>query len=177
MELAVRTSADPVRLAAAVVAAVHELDKNQPVAHIETLDRVVSASLAQPRFNTLLLAAFAALALLLAVVGIYGVISYSVAIRTKEIGIRMALGATRADVLRLAIGHGMRLAVAGAAIGLAGALILARLMSSLLYGVRPGDPLPYLAAFAALVSVALLSSYMPARRATTVGPVAALRQE
>lgn len=177
MELALRTSSDPLRLASTVAHAVHELDKNQPVAHIETLDQVVSASLAQPRFNTLLLAAFAALALLLAAVGIYGVISYSVAIRTKEIGIRMALGATRADVLRLVVGHGMRLALAGAAIGLAGALILARLMSSLLYGVKPGDPPTFLAAFAALVSVALLACYIPARRATTVGPVAALRQE
>ncbi len=177
MGLAVRTSADPSRLAAAVTAAVRELDKSQSVAHIQTLDQVVSASLAQPRFNTLLLAAFAVLALLLAAVGIYGVISYSVAMRMKEIGIRMALGATRADVLRLVVGHGMRLALAGAAIGLAGALILARLMSSLLYGVKPGDPPTFFAAFAALLSVAFLASYIPARRATTVGPVAALRQE
>jgi putative ABC transport system permease protein len=177
MDLAVRTSSDPLRLAAAVASAVHELDKNQSVAHIQTLNQVVSASLAQPRFNSLLLAAFAALALLLAAVGIYGVVSYSVAIRTREIGIRMALGATRADVLRLVVGHGMSLALAGAAIGLAGALIVARLMSSLLYGVKPSDAPSLLAAFAVLVSVALLACYIPARRATAVDPTVTLRQE
>jgi putative ABC transport system permease protein len=177
MELAVRTSSDPSPLATAIVTAVHELDKDQSVSDIQTLSRVVSASLAQPRFNTLLLAAFAALALLLAAVGIYGVISYSVAVRTREIGIRTALGASRADVLALVVGHGMSLALAGAAIGLVGALILARLLSSLLYGVKPSDPPTFLAAFAALVSVALFASYIPARRATTVDPMVALRQE
>jgi putative ABC transport system permease protein len=177
MGLAVRTSSDPLRLAAAVASAVHELDKNQSVAHIQTLNQVVGASLAQPRFNSLLLAAFAALALLLAAVGIYGVISYSVAIRTREIGIRMALGATPADVLRLVVGYGMGLALAGAAIGLAGALIVARLMSSLLYGVKPSDAPSLLAAFAVLVSVALLACYIPGRRATAVDPMVTLRQE
>lgn len=177
MELAVRTSSDPSPLATAIVTAVHELDKDQSVSDIQTLSRVASASLAQPRFNTLLLAAFAALALLLAAVGIYGVISYSVAVRTREIGIRTALGASRADVLGLVVGHGMSLALAGAAIGLVGALILARLLSSLLYGVKPSDPPTFLAAFAALVSVALFASYIPARRATTVDPMVALRQE
>ena len=177
MELAVRTSSDPSPLATAIVTAVHELDKDQSVSDIQTLSRVVSASLAQPRFNTLLLAAFAALALLLAAVGIYGVISYSVAVRTREIGIRTALGASRADVLGLVVGHGMSLALAGAAIGLVGALILARLLSSLLYGVKPSDPPTFLAAFAALVSVVLFASYIPARRATTVDPMVALRQE
>jgi len=177
MELAVRTSADPLRLAAAVTSAVHELDKNQSVAHIQTLNQVVSASLAQPRFNTLLVASFAALALALAAVGIYGVMSYLVAVETREIGIRMALGATRGDVLRLVVGHGMSLALAGAAIGLVGAFIVARLISSLLYGVKPDDPLTFLCAFAVLVSVALLASYIPARRATAVDPMVTLRQE
>jgi putative ABC transport system permease protein len=177
MELAVRTSADPLRLAAAVTNAVHELDKNQSVAHIQTLNQVVNASLAQPRFNTLLVAAFAALALALAAVGIYGVISYLVAVETREIGIRMALGATRGDVLRLVVGHGMSLALAGAAIGLVGAFIVARLISSLLYGVKPGDPLTFLCAFAVLVSVALFACYIPARRATAVDPMVTLRQE
>ena len=177
MELALRTSSDPLRLAGALATAVHELDKNQPVAHVGTLNQVVSTSLAQPRFNTLLLAAFAALALLLAAVGVYGVLAYSVALRTREIGIRMALGASRADVVRLVAGHGMRLALAGAAIGLVGALTLARLMSSLLYGVTPSDPLTFLVALAGLVSVALLASYIPARRAITVDPMEALREE
>lgn len=177
MELALRTSDDPLSLATAVGNAVHELDKDQSVADVETLDEAVSASLAQPRFNTWLLAAFAALALLLAAVGIYGVISYSVVLRTREIGIRTALGAARADVLRLVVRQGMVLALTGAAIGLVGALILARLISSLLYGVRPSDPPTFLAVFVVLVGVALLASYIPARRATKVDPVAALRQE
>jgi predicted permease len=177
MELAVRTSADPLSLAAAVRNAVHELDKDQSVANIETLDEVVSASLAQPRLNTLLLAGFAALALLLAAVGVYGVISYSVSTRTQELGIRTALGATRIDVLKLILQHGMLLALAGAGIGIVGALILVRLMSSLLYGVRPSDPATFLAAFVVLMGVALFASYIPARRATEVDPIVALRQE
>jgi putative ABC transport system permease protein len=177
MELALRTFGDPINLAAAVRNAVHELDKDQSVAGIQTLDQVVSASLAQPRLNSLLLAAFAALALLLAAVGIYGVISYSVALRTREIGIRTALGAARTDVLRLVVRQGMTLALTGASIGLIGAFILARLISSLLYGVQPGDPPTFLAAFAVLVGVALFASYIPARRATKIDPMAALRQE
>jgi hypothetical protein len=140
MALALRTSSDPLSLAAAVENAVHELDKDQSVANIQSLNQVVNASLAQPRLNTLLLAGFAALALLLAAIGIYGLVSYSVALRTREIGIRMALGAARVNVLRLVVQHGMILALVGAAIGLMGALILARLMSSLLYGVQPSDP-------------------------------------
>ena len=177
MGLALRTASDPLRLTGAVASAVHELDKDQSVADIRTLDQVVSASLAQPRFNTLLLAAFAVLALLLAAIGIYGVISYGVAMRTREIGIRTALGATRLDVLRLVVQHGIRLALTGAAFGMVGALILARLMSSLLYGVKPSDPPTFLAVFAVLVGVALVASYIPARRATKVDPMVALRQE
>ena len=177
MELALRTSSDPLSLAAAVRDEVHELDKDQSVADIQTLDQVVSASLAQPRLNTLLLAGFAALALLLAAIGIYGVISYSIAQRTREIGIRMALGAGRGDVLKLVIKHGTILALTGAAIGLVGALTLTRLMSSLLYGVQPSDPPTFLAVFVVLVGVALLASYIPARRATKVDPMVALRCE
>jgi putative ABC transport system permease protein len=177
MELVLRASSDPLSLAGTVSKAVHELDKNQSVADIQKLNQVVGASLAQPRFNTLLLAAFAALALLLAAIGIYGVTSYSVALRTREIGIRTALGAARADVLTLVLGHGMSLALAGGAIGLVGALILAHLISSLLYGVKPGDPPTFLAAFAVLVGVALFATYIPARRATKVDPMVALRYE
>jgi putative ABC transport system permease protein len=177
MELAVRTSSAPLSLAAAVRNAVHEVDKDQSVAKIQTLGQIVSASLAQPRLNTLLLAGFALLALLLAAVGIYGVISYSVALRTREIGLRMALGAGRTDVMRLVVRQGMILALAGASIGLVGALILMRLMSSLLYGVRPSDPPTFLAALGVLVGVALFASYIPARRAAKVDPMVALRQE
>src|SRR5262249_12631757 len=140
MGLALRTSSDPLRLAAAVANAVHALDKDQSVADIQTLDQVVSASLAQPRFNTLLVAAFAALALLVGAVGIYGVFSYAVARRPREIGFRTALGATRLALLGLVVQHGMSLALTGAVIGMLGAVILAPLMSSLLYGVKPGDP-------------------------------------
>jgi putative ABC transport system permease protein len=177
MELVLRTSSDPAAVARAVRNAVHEMDKDQSVADIQTLDKVVSASLAQPRLNTLLLGAFAALALLLAAIGIYGVISYSVALRTREIGIRIALGAERGDVLKLVVKHGLILAMTGAAIGLIGALSLTRLMSSLLYGVQPSDPPTFLAVFVVLVGVALLSSYIPARRATKVDPMVALRYE
>jgi len=177
MGLALRTSSDPLRLAAAVANAVHALDKDQSVADIQTLDQVVSASLAQPRFNTLLVAAFAALALLLGAVGIYGVISYAVAMRTREIGIRTALGATRLDLLRLVVQHGMSLALTGAVIGMVGAVILAHLMSGLLYGVKPSDPPTFFAVFVILVGVALVASYIPARRATKVDPIVALRQE
>ena len=177
MSLALRTSSDPLGLAAAVANAVHQLDKDQSVADIQTLNKVVSTSLAQPRFNTMLVAAFAVLALLLAGVGIYGVISYAVVLRTREIGVRTALGATRSDVLKLIMRHAMSLAFTGAAIGVAGALILARLMSSLLYGVRPSDPPTFLAVFLVLVGLALVASYIPARRATAVDPMAALRQE
>jgi putative ABC transport system permease protein len=177
MELVLRTSSDPAALAGVVRNAVHEMDKDQSVADIQTLDKVVSASLAQPRLNTLLLGAFAAVALLLAAIGIYGVISYSVALRTREIGIRIALGAEPGDVLNLVIKHGLILAMTGAAIGLIGALSLTRLMSSLLYGVQPSDPPTFLAVFVVLVGVALLSSYIPARRATKVDPMVALRYE
>ena len=177
MELAVRTSSDPSSLVAAVRNEVHELDKDQSVADIRTLDQVVSASLAQPRLNALLLSGFAALAVLLAALGIYGVISFSVAQRTREIGIRMALGAQRNDVLKQVVKQGMTLALAGTGIGLVGALTLTRLMSSLLYGVRSTDPATYVAVSLVLISVASLASYVPARRATKVDPMVALRCE
>jgi putative ABC transport system permease protein len=177
MDLVVRTSADPLSVAAEVRGEVHALDKDQSVADVQTLGQVVSTSLAQPRLNTLLLGSFAALALLLAALGIYGVISYSVALRTREIGVRMALGAERADVLKLVVRHGMMLALAGGAIGLVGALLLTRLMSSLLYGIQPTDPPTFLAVLAMLAGVSLVASYIPARRATKVDPMVALRYE
>ena len=177
MELALRTSSDPLSLAAAVRNEVHELDKEQSVADIQTLDQVVSASLTQPRLNTLLLAGFAGLALLLAAIGIYGVISYSIAQRTREIGIRMALGAQRSDVLKLVVKRGIILTLTGAAIGLVAAFILTRLMSSLLYGVQSSDPPTFFAVLVVLVGVALLATYIPARRATQVDPMVALRHE
>ena len=177
MELAVRTSSDPLSLAASLREQVHQLDKDQSVADMQTLEHVVSASLAQPRSNTLLLAGFAALALLLAAIGVYGVISYSVAQRTREMGIRMALGATRGKVFRLVVGEGMLLALIGLGVGLVAAFGLARLMTSLLYGVAPTDPITFLAVSLLLSGVAFVASYIPARRATKVDPMVALRYE
>ena len=177
MELAVRTSSDPLSLAASVREQVRQLDKDQSVAEIGALDHVVSASLAQPRLNTLLLAGFAALALLLAAIGVYGVISYSVEQRTREIGIRMALGATRGKVLTMVVGEGLLLTLAGLGMGLVAAFGLTRLMTSLLYGVSPSDPSTFLAVSLLLVGVAFTASFVPARRATKVDPMVALRYE
>jgi len=177
MELAVRTSSDPLSLAAMVRDQVHQLDKDQSVADIRTLAQVVNASLAQPRLNTLLLAAFAALAVLLAATGLYGVMAYSVAQRTREIGIRMALGAERQDVLRLVVKHGLVLTLIGVGVGLVAASALTHFLSSMLYGVKPIDPLTFGIVSLTLAAVALLASYIPARRATKVDPITALRYE
>jgi ABC-type antimicrobial peptide transport system permease subunit len=143
----------------------------------QSMDEVIASSLARRRFSMILLLVFAALALLLASVGIYGVISYVVGQRTHEIGIRMALGARQLDILRLVLSGAGRLAVIGIGVGLVSALALTRLMATLLYGVGPNDPLTFIAVPAILVSVALLASYLPARRASKVDPMVALRYE
>src|SRR5262249_31209417 len=135
--LVIRTNFNPLSLAGTVRQTVWEIDKNQPVSDISTMDEVIADSVARQRFSMLLLGVFAGLALILAAVGIYGVMSYSVAQRTREIGIRMALGAQRSDVLKMTIGSGLRLVLTGAAIGLVAALVLTRVMSSLLFGVSP----------------------------------------
>lgn len=175
--LVVRTSGEASALAPAVRNAVWSLDSNLPVSEVQTMDAVVARSTAQPRFNLLLLATFAAVALVLAAVGIYGVMSYSVSRRTHEIGLRMALGAQPGDVLRVVVGQAMALATIGACVGLVGALALGRFMSSFLYGVQPSDPLTFLAMSAILGAVALAASYIPARRATRIDPLHALRHE
>ena len=144
---------------------------------MSTLDDVVSEAAAQPRFRTLLLAALAALALALAAVGLYGVVSYSVSQRTAEIGIRMALGATASDVVRMIVGEGMWLALGGVAIGMAGAYALSRTLATLLYGVAPTDPASFAVGSMFLVLFALLASYVPARKATRIDPAVALRAE
>jgi putative ABC transport system permease protein len=154
--------------------------KDQPVYNVQTLQQIVSDSMASQRLPTILLGAFAVLALLLASVGIYGLISYSVTLRVKEIGIRMALGAERRDVLRMVVAQGLGLTVAGLLIGAAGALLLARLLSSfsrLLYGVRTSDPLTFMTVSLVLVGVSVLACYLPARRAARIDPMDALRCE
>jgi len=177
MRLVVRTAGDPTEQSAAIRNAVLELDKEQPISNIRTLADYLSTSLAQQQFSMILLAVFAAVALLLAAVGIYGVLSYAVTQRTHEIGIRMALGAGRGAVLRLVIGHGVLLTLLGVAIGLAGAFALTRLMTILLYGVTPTDPLTFSLIALLLLVVALLACWIPARRATQVDPLIALRYE
>jgi putative ABC transport system permease protein len=176
-QLVVRTSVEPRGLAASVRGAVWSVDKDQPVSDISTMEEVVSESLARQRFSVLLLGVFAGLALLLAAVGIYGVMSYTVEQRRHEIGIRMALGAQAGDVLRLAVGQGLKLVLWGVLLGLCAALALTRLMSSLLYGVSATDPATFAAISLLLVCAGLLASYIPARRATKVDPLTALRYE
>jgi len=157
------------------VRAVHDLDPNVPVADIRTMSEVISDSTAERRMTMLLLVVFAGVALTLAAVGIYGVISYSVTQRTQEIGIRMALGAERATVLRMVLGQAMALAAAGVVAGGAGAWILTRLMQKLLFGVEPSDPLTFTVVALILSSVAACAAAVPALRATRVDPAAALR--
>ncbi|MGA7925725.1 MAG: ABC transporter permease [Candidatus Sulfotelmatobacter sp.] len=177
MVLALRTDADPLSLAAALREQVHGLDKQQSVANIQTLQQVVSESLTQPRLNTLLLGAFALLALLLTATGTYSVLSYSVTQRTQEIGIRMALGADRRDVLRLMVGRGLFLTLMGMITGLAAAFGLTRLMAGLLFGVRPTDAATFVVVSLVITGVALLASYLPARRAIKIDPMVALHYE
>jgi len=177
MSLAVRTSAAPLSVLPAITGAIRETDADVPLLNIRTMDDSVSASLSPERFTMLLLGSFAGLALLLAVVGIYSVMSYAVSRRTNEIGIRVALGASRRDVLLLIVRQALLLALLGSVIGIVGALSLSRLMASQLYGVRPTDPLTFITVAALLMIVALAASYIPARRAMRVGPMAALRYE
>lgn len=177
MTFVVRTGIDPQSVVSAARRQIGGLDKDLPVFGTKTLDEYVGGSVAQPRFNTLLLSIFGGVALLLALVGIYGVISYSVTQRTHEIGIRMALGAERVDVLGMVVKQGMILVIWGIGIGLASALILTRIMSDLLYSVPPDDPVTFLVVPIFLMAVSTAASYIPARRAARVDPMVALRNE
>jgi len=177
MNIAVRTSVDPKSLVPSIQKAIREVDTNQPVYQIQTLDELIKDSVGTRRFALLILVLFASLALVLAATGIYGVISYSVAQRTQEIGIRVALGARVADVLLLVVGQCMRLALTGVVIGLVAALALTHLMTSLLFGVTPTDASTFIAVSLSLLLVALLACYIPARRATKIDPLTALRYE
>jgi putative ABC transport system permease protein len=177
MTLVMRTAADPASLAPLARDVIRAVDPHQPVAHVETLENLVSASVAQPRANSLLLASFAAVAVFLAVIGVYGLLAYVVAQRTTELGIRLALGGQPQDVLKMILGDGVRLLLVGIALGIPVAMGAATLLRSMLFGIAPAD-LPTLAgAVAVMLTAGLLASYLPARRATRVDPLQALRTE
>ncbi len=173
--LAIRTPGDPLRFTKAVREQVHALDPDQPVALIRTMDDLVEEQVGQRRLLVILLGSFSGVALLLALIGIYGVIAYSVAQRTQEMGIRRALGAQQSDILRLVVGQGFRLALVGVALGIAGAWGLTRLLGTLLFHVSATDPATFVAVAVLFLLVALAASYLPARRATGIDPMAALR--
>ncbi|HEV2615464.1 MAG TPA: FtsX-like permease family protein [Candidatus Acidoferrales bacterium] len=175
--LILHTKTDPRSVTNAVKQRVWSLQKDQPITNIKTMDQLVAESNASPRFQSFLLGAFGALGLLLAIVGIYGVISYSVTQRAHEIGIRMALGADPTQVLRLMLTQGLKLALAGVAIGIIASLALTRLIASLLFGVSATDPITFVGVSIVLTIVAMLACYLPARRAMRVDPMVALRYE
>ncbi len=177
LTLTVRTTSAPLALARPVHELILAIDKDQPVSKIRTMDQVIEASVAAPRFRTLLLGLFGLTALLLGAIGIYGVMSYSVSQRTREIGIRIALGAARPQIIKLVLRQGLVLTLAGLGIGLLGALALTHLLSSMLFEVRPTDPLTFAGVTLVLTAVALLANCLPARRATKVDPIVALRYE
>jgi putative ABC transport system permease protein len=177
MSLALRTEADPMALAPAVRAIVASLDKNVPIFRVETLDTALASEVASQRFNMALLVGFAALALLLAVIGIYGVMAYAVGQRTHEIGIRLALGAVPANVLRMILLQGAKLAVIGVVLGVGAGFALTRLLSTMLFQVKASDPLTFAAGAIILFAAALAACWIPARRATKVSPLVALRYE
>jgi len=177
MNLVLRSSADPLLLAGALRSEMAALDPDLPVGGLRTINQIVAESVSPQRFNSVLMGAMASLAFLLAVVGLYGVMSYVVTQRTQEIGVRMSLGATPRDVRAMILGQGLRLTFAGVAIGIAGSLALSRVLSRFLYGVRPSDPVTLIGVSLVLTLVALAACYLPARRATQVDPLVALRFE
>jgi putative ABC transport system permease protein len=177
MTLVVKGESDPRALVAPVRQIVREMDPGLPIAEVRSMDEIVAATLSTPRFTGMLLAIFAALALALSAIGIYGVLSYLVSRRTRELGIRVALGADRGQVLRLVLGRAVALALAGVILGLGAAGPLASLLSSLLHDVTPADPATYAAVAVGLTAVAMFASLVPAWRATRVDPVKALKAE
>jgi len=177
MSLIVRAAADPKNLTTALQAQTSAIDKDVTLSNVKTMDDVLDASVSQPRFSSQLIGGFASLALLLAAIGLYGVVAYSVSQRTNEIGIRMALGATREDVIRLVLRYGAWLALIGTALGFVASLAATRILSSMLFEVSPNDPETFLAVALLLMAVVLGASYIPARRAAKVDPMVALRYE
>ena len=177
MSLVVRTAGDPMAQTNSIRSVVHNIDANQPVTAIRSMDENVAQSVSAPRFRTVLLSVFAGIALVLAAVGIFGVMAYSVAQRTRELGLRIALGASRGRVLQLVLAHGVRLTLVGVGIGLVATFLLTRYVSSLLFNVPPYDPMTLFGVVAALIVISLCACYLPARRATLVDPIVALRDE
>jgi putative ABC transport system permease protein len=177
MRIVMHTAGNPVSVIPEVRAVVHQVDPSQPVSRIRTLDQMIAASVDKPRFSVMLLGLFAALALVLAIVGIYGVTSYSISQRTRELGIRMALGAARGNVLRMVVMEAVRLACAGVLCGIAAAFALTRVMASLLYGVSTTDPLTFVGVPLSLILTVLVATYLPGRKATTIQPATALRSD
>jgi putative ABC transport system permease protein len=175
--LVVRANENPVSLTSAMKQAVWSFDRNLPISEVVTMERVIADANAQPRFEMLLLGVFGAVALALAVIGIYGVMNYSVSRRTREIGIRISLGARRVDVIRMVAQRAMLQAVAGGAAGVAGAALLSKLMTRMLYGVQPTDPITFGGVVAVLGLAAIIATCVPARRATRIAPMTALRNE
>jgi predicted permease len=175
--LVVRTAGDPVRVAAGILEVVHKVDPNLPITHITTMDGLVSDSVSPRRFSAVLVGIFAALALLLAAIGIYGVMSYTVSQRTQEIGLRMALGAQLTSIRRMILGQTLKLTLMGVGLGLLGAFVLTRFVASLLFGIGIYDPVTFFGAAFLQIAVALAASYIPARRAMRVDPMVALRYE
>jgi putative ABC transport system permease protein len=175
--LVVRTHGNPADLTSAIQQTIRSFDRNLPISEVTTMENVVAEKNAEPRFEMLLLGLFAAVALLLAAIGIYGVMNYSVSRRTREIGIRMSLGASRTDVLRMVIKQAMLQALAGTLVGVSGALLLSKLMINMLYAVRPSDPLTFTAVTIVLSLAALFATWIPARKATRIEPMMALRNE
>jgi predicted permease len=177
LSVVVRTAGDPLALANAIRARVHGLDPMQPITGVRTMEENVSRSMTEPRFRTVLLTIFAGIALVLAAVGIFGVMAYSVTQRTRELGLRMALGASREDVLLMVLAQGLRLTLAGIGIGLAGTFFLTRYVAGMLFNVPPYDPLTLAGVIFALMIISLCACYLPARRATMVDPIEALREQ
>jgi putative ABC transport system permease protein len=177
LSIVVRTMAEPKLETAALRSALAEIDPNQPLVNVRTMEENISVNVAQPRFRTWLIGIFAGLALVLAGIGVYGVMSYTVTQRTNEIGIRVTLGAQPADVFRIVVGEGLRLALMGVGIGLLAALALTRVLQSFLFGISAHDPLTFIGVAGVLTIVGPAASYFPARRATRVDPLVALRYE
>ncbi len=177
LRIVVRTSIEPTGPAAAIASQIQSIDSEVGPTRVATMNQLLAQSVAQPRFNTFLIGLFAALAFILSAIGIYGVISYDVSQRTSEIGVRMALGARRHDVLRLILRQGLALTFGGLLVGIVGALLLTRFLTTLLFDITPTDPTTYVAASVLLLAVAITACLIPARRATKVDPLVALRYE